>query len=130
MYAEIIEYLKSEIDGLNLFATATRGPLPVDGGISIMLGAGSPTVEFANRGKEHLLYVACNAKSVNQVQALSALEAIHNLLARMKNYPPGTGYKIINIATGTAPNFIGTESNGQYYLYGSILAISVSQKGA
>ena len=121
--------MRQEINSLGLYASATINTMPAANGISLYCGAGAPTDEFFDRGKEHELYVTVNAKNAAWSDALNALDAIHRHLTRLKSYPSGADYKILNISTGTAPNYIGPDSSGKQELYGSILKIKFYQTG-
>lgn len=129
MIQEIIDYLINGINALNLGMTAVMGSLPGDDSIAVYPGPGTPTDEYLDRGKEHELFVVVNDKNEDQVTALSSLDAIHKHFTQLKVYPPGADYTIINIATGTAPNYIGKDANNQQWLYGSILKVKVYQIG-
>lgn len=128
MIAEIQDYLRVCVNNLHLFSAANVGALPAAGGISIQLGAGAPTSEHFDRGGRYELYFSVNAKQTNQLIALSALESIHKFLAQMKFYPSGTDYQILNISTGTVPNYLGTDSSGQH-MFGSIVRVTFYAKG-
>lgn len=129
MIAEIQEYLRVCVNNLHLFSAANVGALPASGGISIQLGPGAPTDEYLNRGSKNELYFSVNAKNTNQLTALAALEAVHKYFTQLKEYPPGTDYQILNISTGTTPNFLGIEGVEKYYLFGSILRVTFYTKG-
>lgn len=129
MLADILGYITSEINSLNLGMTAVIGSLPASNGIAVSFGAGSPSDEFLDRGKEHGLFVTVNDKNADQAAALNALEDVHQYFTQLKVYPPGSDYQIINIATGSSPNYLGKDANNQQWLYGSILKITVNQNG-
>ena len=129
MILEILDYITNGINSLSLSMSASEGSLPPSNGIAVYQGAGSPSDEFLDRGKDHELFVAVNAKSADQTVALAALESIHKHFTQLKVYPPGADYEIINIATGTEPNYLGKDANNQQWLYGSVLKITVYQQG-
>ena len=128
MIAEIQDYLRVCVNNLHLFSAANVGALPAGGGISIQWGAGAPTSEHFDRGGRYELYFSVNAKQTNQLIALSALESIHKFLTHMKFYPSGTDYQILNISTGTVPNYLGTDSSNQH-MFGSIVRVTFYAKG-
>lgn len=126
VYKELLDSVISLIDtNLSLYATVTVGSLPVSNGISAYLGPGAPTESHLDRGSINEIYVVVNAKHADQNTALDALSDIHTYLTRLKTYPGGTNWQMLNIETGTAPNYIGTEDNGSQYLYGSILKVKI-----
>ena len=127
MIQEILDYIANGINDLGLSMPASEGSLPPSDGIAVYQGAGAPTDEFLDRGKEHELYITVNAKNADQTVALGTLETIHKHFTTLKAYTPGGDYEIINIATGTAPNYLGKDANNQQWLYGSILKVTVYQ---
>ena len=128
MIAEIQDYLRTSINNLHLFSAANVGALPANGGISIQLGAGAPTSEHLDRGGKFELYFSVNTKNKNQLTTLAALEAVHKYFTQLKVYPSGTDYQILNISTGTVPNYLGTDSSNQH-MFGSIVRVTFYAKG-
>jgi len=130
VYKDMLDSVITLIDtNLSLYALVTIGSLPVINGIAAYIGAGAPTESHLDRGSINEIYVTVNAKHAAQDTALDALSDIQLYLTRLKAYPAGTDWQMLNIETGTVPNYIGTEDNGSQYLYGSILRIKFYVKG-
>ena len=128
LYDGILDYLRGEIDGLSLYASANIGALPDANGISLYIGAGGTDRIFFDKHAEGYVYVTINAKHTAQLTALQALGAIHRSLTTRTDYDITDEYQIINIETNSAPSFIGAEEHGGF-LYGSVLKITFYNKG-
>lgn len=115
----IIEELEKH---LALYSRIKVGSLPQRGGIAMYVGSGAPQSVFMDKGTLNTIYATANAKSKGQKQATAALEQIHSYLTRIKEYPSGEDWQIIDVSTSSAPSLIGQECDGDY-LYGSILQI-------
>lgn len=119
MYVKLLQ----DIQGLLSDYTINIGSLPPDNGLAMYIGAGSPDTTYMDKGTKNEVSLTINAKNKSQVTCMKDLSDIHKILTNKKIY---TG-DILNIATSTAPNFIGQEDNGQY-LYGSILRVDFYKK--
>lgn len=104
------------------YAAITKGPMPLDNGISMEMSAGSADTVFLNKGMAYSLDMVCNGKHTNQATVLEALSKIHDTLVKAQEYPGTAAYQITNITTNGAPVRIGQEANKQW-LFGSGLTI-------
>ncbi len=129
MYDKIIQAVKTLATSYAApYTSIDLGAMPEDNGLAMYLGPGAPDEEYLNRSSLNSIDVVLNGKHSNQQTVLQALSNIHKALTQLKSYSSGEGWKITNIRTTTAPNYIGQEDSGQW-LYGSILEVQFYMKG-
>jgi hypothetical protein len=127
MYGEIIQAVKTLATTYAApYTKIELGAMPTENGLAMYLGAGAPDWDYLDRGSVNSISVVLNGKHSNQQTVVTALSAIHTALTRLKEYPAGAGWKILNIKTIAAPNYIDYESQ---WLYGSILDVQFYLEG-
>lgn len=130
MYGEILQAVKALATAYAApYDTIVLGALPEDNGLAMYLAAGSPDSEYLDRGATISCDIALNGKHSNQQTVLTALSNIHVGLSQLKEYPSAEKWKISNIRSSTAPNFIEKESSTGQWLYASVLEITFYLKG-
>lgn len=107
----------------NPYAVIQVGAMPVDNGISMTYGAGSPDATFMDKGAEYSMHLVCNGKHTDQQAVLDALANIHQTLTQATSYPSGAGWQITNIITTAAPTYLDRQVN-DWWLYGSSLKVT------
>jgi len=128
MYEDILKDILALLGSLNLYSTVNVGSLPSDNGISMYIGPGSPDEIYLDKASRNSFSLVINAKHSNQLTCLGALDNIHSYLTKLKDYPVGDGYQILNILTTTSPNYISKEDSGQW-IFGSILEVQFYIEG-
>jgi len=117
-YAKLLNDILGLLNNVNLYNKVIIGSMPSDNGIAMYLSAGAPDITDFKKNTINEISLVINAKHENQLICLQALSDIHKHLTTLKDYPGD----ILDIETGTAPNYLGQEDNGQW-LYGSILDV-------
>jgi hypothetical protein len=112
------------------YTSIDLGSMPENDGLAMYLGPGSPDAEYFSKNSLNSFDVVLNGKHSNQQTVLKALSNIHVSLSQLRSYPSGEGWKILNIRSTTAPNFIEQEASSLQWLYGSILEVQFFMKGA
>jgi hypothetical protein len=127
MYGEILQAVKTLATFYaSPYTKIELGAMPIDNGLAMYLGAGALEWDYLNRGSVNSISVALNGKHTDQQTVVTVLSTIHKSLTRLKEYPAGADWKILNIKTASAPNYI--ERDGQW-LYGSTLDIQFYLEG-
>ena len=138
MYGELLQQVLSLTRACeSLYAPVVVGSLPGDDSIAAYISAGAPVQQHLDRGSVNELYITVKSRHSSHETALNALSDIHTRLTRLKTYPGGEGWQILDIATGTAPHYIDpqdsetpeTPAGGSQQLYVSSLKITFYIKG-
>ncbi|MFA5424451.1 MAG: hypothetical protein WC374_11410 [Phycisphaerae bacterium] len=129
MYGEVLQAVRTlAISYATPYTTIDVGSTPSANGLAMYLGAGAPDAEDMNRGSRNTIFITLNGKDADQQKIVTTLSAIHKALNRLKDFPAGADWEILNIKTSAAPGYIEQESSGQW-LYGSILTVEFYLKG-
>ena len=111
-----VEAVMDMIDGLNLFATITRGALGIGNSLCCEIAPSIPETVFMDKNLYYPLTLAINGKH-DDLQVLSdALNNIMDTLSRKKEYTSGNGWQIVDITNGNAPRVIGREGNNSWVM--------------
>ena len=112
----VVEAVMDMIDGLNLFATITRGALGIGNSLCCEIAPSIPETVFMDKNLYYPLTLAINGKH-DDLQVLSdALNNIMDTLSRKKEYTSGNGWQIVDITNGNAPRVIGREGNNSWVM--------------
>lgn len=122
---QVIEAVMDLIDSLGLFAKVTRGALGTGDGICCEMGPTSPDVIWLDKNKYIPVDLTINGRNGNLQTLSDAMNAIHENLTMMFEYPTGDKWAITDIATMTEPQIIGRESDNRW-LMASALTIRVA----
>lgn len=129
MYDDILSSVKTLASAyIAPFTSIGFGSIPTENGLAMYIGPGAPIESYLDRGSMNELSIVLNGKHSNQQSVLTALSNVHKGLTRLLSYPRTDDWQILNIETGSAPNYIDQESSGQW-VYGSILKITFYAKG-
>lgn len=124
-----IESVMDLIDGLNLFATITRGALGIGNSLCCEISPSTPQTVFLDKNLYITLTLALNGKH-DDLQVLSdALNNIMDTLSRKKTYTSGNGFQIVDIVNGNLPRVIGREDNNSWVM-ACDLVIKIFRKDA
>lgn len=117
---DVIEAVMDEIDDLNLFSTIRRGALGTGAGLCCEVGPSTPQEVYLDKDMYLPIDLTINGKHGNLETLSEAMNSIHGL-ARLKSYPSGTGWKIVDIRNGTMPQVIGREDNNAWVMASSLI---------
>ena len=121
---QAVESVMDLIDALDLFATITRGALGTKRGLCCEIAPTSPDEVYLDKNKYIPIDLTINGKHENLETLSAAMNAIHENLTFLKEYPAGTDFHIVDIATITEPQVIGrTEEN--LWLMASNLSVRI-----
>ena len=116
-----IESVMDLIDGLSLYALITRGALGTGNSLSCEVAPSNPESVFLDKNQYIPLDLTLNGKH-HDLQILSeAMNAIHEYLTMLTEYPNGTDWEIVDITTMTEPQVIGREENNAWLMASSLL---------
>lgn len=111
-----IESVMDLIDGLQPFANITRGPLGISNSLSCEIAPSTTESVFMDKESYTPLTLALNGKH-SDLQVLSdTLNNIMDTLTRLKSYPTGNGWQIVDITNGNLPRVIGREENNSWVM--------------
>lgn len=111
-----IESVMDLIDGMDNFGEITRGALGSDDGLSCEIAPSNPESVFFDKGAYIPLTLALNGKHRDLQTLTNTLNNIMDTLTRMKTYPSGDGWEIVDITNGTLPRVIGREDNNSFLM--------------
>lgn len=110
------------------FATVTRGALPVGRGITCEVSPSGDNAVFLDKNTYTVISVTVNGKHERLDTLSDQLNDIHHALTRMREYPEGDDYEIVDISNETLPQLIGREDNN-IWLMASSLSVKLYMKG-
>ena len=111
-----IESVMDLIDGLHLFANITRGPLGISDSLSCEIAPSTTESVFMDKESYTPLTLALNGKHSNLQVLSDTLNNIMDTLTRLKSYPTGNGWQIVDITNGNLPRVIGREENNSWVM--------------
>lgn len=111
-----IESVMDLIDGLDLFSQITRGATGTSNGLICEPAPSTVQEVYLDKGAYIPLTLAINGKHANLETLSDTMNKIQDTLARMKEYPTGEGFEIVDIARGSLPRVIGREENNDFLM--------------
>jgi len=111
-----IESVMDLIDGLHPFANITRGPLGISDSLSCEIAPSATESVFMDKESYTPLTLALNGKHSNLQVLSDTLNNIMDTLTRLKSYPTGNGWQIVDITNGNLPRVIGREENNSWVM--------------
>lgn len=111
-----IESVMDLIDGLQPFANITRGPLGISDSLSCEIAPSTTETVFMDKESYTPLTLALNGKHSNLQVLSDTLNNIMDTLTRLKSYPTGNGWQIVDITNGNLPRVIGREENNSWVM--------------
>jgi hypothetical protein len=121
---EAVESVMDLIDALGLFAPITRGALGTKRGLCCEIAPTSPEEVYCDKNQYIPIDLTINGKHENLETLSDAMNTIHENLTFMKEYPEGTDFHIVDIATITEPQVIG-RSEENLWLMASNLSVRI-----
>lgn len=121
IYNEAVESVMDLIDGLGLYALITRGALGIGNSLTCEIAPSVPSEVYYDKNAYIPLTLALNGKHDNLQTLSDTLNRILDTLSRLKTYPSGSGWEIVDITAGNLPRIIGREDNGQWLMNGDLI---------
>lgn len=112
------------IDAMDLYSSVTRGALGTGKNLVCDLGPSEADEVYMDKNETIVLDFTLNGKHKNLQTVSDALNKIHETLTRMREYPSGDGWQIMDIQTITFPQQIGREDDNSWVMASS-LAVKV-----
>ena len=122
---QAIESVMDLIDALSLFAPITRGALSAGDSLSCEIGPTSPETVWLDKNKYIPVDLTINGKHGNLQTLSDSMNLIHENLTMMREYPTGSEWQIVDIATLTEPQVIGREQDNKWMM-ASALTVKVA----
>ena len=122
---QAIESVMDMIDALSLFAPITRGALGTGDSLSCEIGPTSPETVWLDKNKYIPVDLTINGKHGNLQTLSDSMNLIHENLTMMREYPTGSEWQIVDIATLTEPQVIGREQDNKWMM-ASALTVKVA----
>ena len=122
---QAIEAVMDLIDALSLFAPITRGALGTGDSLSCEIGPTSPETVWLDKNKYIPVDLTINGKHGNLQTLSDSMNLIHENLTMMREYPTGSEWQIVDIATLTEPQIIGREQDNKWMM-ASALTVKVA----
>ena len=118
---QAVEKVMDLIDALNLFATISRGALGTGNDLVCEIAPSSPSEVYLDKNKYIPLDLTINGKHSDLQVLTDAMNAIHESLTMMTEYPYSEDWQIVDIATLTEPQVIGREENNDWLVASSLV---------
>ena len=125
---QAIENVMDLIDGLKLFASITRGALPTESGLCCEIAPTTPQEVYLDKNQYIPIDLTINGKHGNLETLSNAMNRIHEDLTMLKQYPAGTDWHIVDIATITEPQIIGRSDNKGWIMASNLSVRIITEK--
>ena len=125
---QAIENVMDLIDGLKLFATITRGALGTETGLCCEIAPTTPQEVYLDKNQYIPIDLTINGKHENLETLSNAMNKIHEDLTMLKEYPAGTDWHIVDIATITEPQIIGRSDNKGWIMASNLSVRIITEK--
>lgn len=117
---QAVEAVAGLINALGLFASIYRGALGTGNGLCCEVGPTYPEAVYLDKNKYVPVDLTINGKHTDLQTLSEAMNKIHESLTRLRSYPSGTGWQIVDITTATEPQVIERESEGAWLMASSL----------
>ena len=111
-----VESVIALINAMDNFATMTRGALGISNSLSCEIAPSNAAEVYYDKNAYLVLTLALNGKHSNLQTLSETLNNIMDTLTRMKSYPSGDGWEIVDIANGNLPRVIGREEQNLWLM--------------
>ena len=116
-----VESVIGLINGMNNFATMTRGALGTADGLCCEIAPSVAQSVYMDKNAYIQLTLAMNGKHHNLQILSEAMNNIIDTLSRRTEYPSGNGWEIVDITSGNFPRIIGREDNNAWLMAGDLV---------
>ena len=117
---QVLEAVIGLMNATTPFASVTRGALPTGAGLTCEIGPSSPRTMHMDKNTVIPLDVTLNGKHPNLLTLSDAMNNIHSVLTRAKEYPSADKWQIIDIKNRNLPQRIGREANNDWLMASSL----------
>ena len=117
---EAVEAVMDLIDGLGLYASITRGALGTGASLCCEVAPSSPSEVYLDKNQYIPLDLTINGKNSDLETLSEAMNAIHEALTMLTEYPTGDEWQIVDISTYTEPQVIGREPDNAWVMASSL----------
>lgn len=119
----VVESVMDLINNMNNFAPIRRGALGTDPGLVCEVAPSTVDSVFLDKNSYIFLDLTMNGKHKNLELLSDTMNNISDALTRMKEYPSGNGWEIVDITAGSPPEptVIGREDNGEWLMASSVI---------
>ena len=111
-----VESVMDLIDAMDNFAPITRGALGIGNSLSCEIAPSMVDAVFMDKNTYIPITLALNGKHDNLNTLSDTLNGIMYTLTRLKTYPSGDSWEIVDITNGNLPRVIGREDNNQWVM--------------
>lgn len=125
---QAIEGVMDLIDGLNLFALIRRGALGTKSGLCCEIAPSFPEEVYLDKNQYIPIDLTINGKHENLETLSDAMNVIHESLTMLKEYPTGTAWHIVDIATITEPQVIGRSEEDLWIMASNLSVRIITEK--
>lgn len=119
----VVESVMDLINDMNNFAPIRRGALGTDSGLVCEVAPSNVDAVFLDKNSYILVDLTMNGKHKDLELLSDTMNNISDALTRMKEYPSGNGWEIVDITAGSPPEptVIGREDNGEWLMASSVI---------
>ena len=111
-----IEAVMAIINGMGNFSTIRLGALCNDNGLSCEIAPSVVDSVFMDKNTYIPITLAINGKHSNLETLSDTLNNIMDTLTRLKEYPSGDGWEIVDITNGNVLRVIDRENNNMWLM--------------
>lgn len=122
-----IESVITEINKLKNYADMTRGALGIGIGLVCEVAPSNTQEVYLDKNSYIPLTLAINGKHPDLRVLTDTLNYITDTMTRLKSYPSGNGWEIVDITNGNLPRVIGREDNN-IWLVACDLVVKIYRK--
>jgi len=122
-----VEAVINLINGMNNFATMTRGALGITSGLSCEVAPSMVQEVYLSKESFIPLTLALNGKHHDLRLLTDTMNNIQDTMSRRTTYPTGNGFEIVDISTGNLPRVIGRGENN-LWLVACDLVVKIYRK--
>ena len=119
----VVESVMDLINDMNNFSPIRRGALGTDSGLVCEVAPSNVDAVFLDKNSYIFMDLTLNGKHKNLELLSDTMNNISDALTRMKEYPSGNGWEIVDITAGSPPEptVIGREDNGEWLMASSVI---------
>ena len=116
-----VEAVIGLINGMDNFASITRGALGTGDGLACEIAPSTPSEVYMDKNAFIPVTLALNGKHHDLKVLSDTLNNIVDTLTRRTAYPAGDGWEIVDITGGNLPRIIGREDNNAWLMAGDLI---------
>ena len=117
---EAVAAVMDMVDSLGLFSDIRRGALGTGAGLCCEVGPSFPDNLYLDKAIYLPIDLTINGKNSDLETLSNAMNTIHHSLTSAKEYPYGTGWKIVDITNASMPQVVEREDGGAWLMASSL----------